>query len=74
MPVTVLRSRLPKSGPQIIKYRNCKNFSNEKFPSQIRKECEKFQSTLELDLFLNVGNNELNETAPLKQKCARGNI
>ena len=73
MTVTVLRSHLSKLGPQIIKHRDYKNFSNEKIRSQINKECEKFQSTLELDPFLNIFNTGLNETAALKQKYKRAN-
>ena len=38
MNVIVLLSHLPKLGPQIIKCRGYKNFSNEKFQSQIKKE------------------------------------
>ena len=49
MTVTVLRSSLPKLGPQIIKYRDYKNFSDYNFWLQINKECEKWQNTLELD-------------------------
>ena len=54
--VTVLPSHLPKLGLQIIKYRcrDYKHFSNEKFRSQLNKECEKFQSTLRIDSFLNI--------------------
>ena len=56
-----------------MKYREYKNFSNEKFQSQINKECEKFQNSLEPDSFLNICNTSLNEKAPLKQKYARAN-
>ena len=51
MTVTVLRSSLPKLGPQIIKYRDYKNFSDYNFWLQINKEREKWQNTLELDFF-----------------------
>ena len=51
MTVTVLRSSLPKLEPQIIKYRDYKNFSDYNFWLQINKECEKWQNTLELDFF-----------------------
>ena len=71
MTVTEMRSHLLKVGPQIIKYRDYKNFSYENFRSQINKECEKFQSTLEIDPFLDycsICNIALNETAALKRK------
>ena len=73
MTATVLRSHLPILGPQTIKYKDYKNFSNEKFWLQINKECEEFQNTLEVDSFLNICNTELNETAPLNQKYVRVN-
>ena len=73
MTVTVLRSHLSKLGPQIIIYRDYKNFSNEKFQPQMYKMCEKFQNIFELDSFLNIRNTAFYETAPLKQKYTSAN-
>ena len=73
MTVTALLSHLPKLGLQILKNRDYKNFHNEKFWSQINKECKKLQNTLELDSFLNICNTALNKTSPLKQKYAWAN-
>ena len=71
--VTVLRSHPSKFGPQIVKWKSYKNYSKEKFWSQINKEQGKFQKTLEPDSFLNICKTALKETVPRKQKYARAN-
>ena len=73
MTVTLMRSHLPKLGPQITKYRDYKNFSNAQIRSYMIKGCNKFQSTLELDSLPSIRKTPLNKTSPLKQKYARTN-
>ena len=75
MTFTVLRSLFNKAKPEVIFYRDYKNFINDNYRSFI----EEFSGNLDisnstaLDSFLDICRVALNKTAPLKQKFVKAN-
>ena len=60
--VTILRTSFESLPPKIIKYRNCKNFDEDKF-----------RCLISVDIFQMTSLNALNKFVPLKKKCLRAN-
>ena len=74
--VTVLKSIFPKSLPKLIKYRSCKNFSNDLFRDNLNFLLSKENITLEftsLRSFPKILIDTLNKHAPIKKKYIRAN-
>ena len=74
MVITVMKSKFPKQSPNIIAYRDYKNFCNEKFRDEIiSKLNEADLGDSDLEKFHETFLNTLNKHAPLKHKYVRAN-
>ena len=72
--VTVLKTFYKKQRPKIIHYRNCKNFENDNFREDLKKELLKFDITnAPLSKFNDIVLSVLDKHAPKKLKYMRSN-
>ena len=71
---TVLKQYFHKVKPQVVNYRDYRNFRNEKFRAQLDNEILKHDiNNMEYQHFLNIFIEVLNKHAPMKQKYLRAN-
>ena len=72
--VTILRTSFEPLPPKIIKYRNYKNFDEDKFRCLFKKRLNGFNTDdITVDIFKMTFLNVLNKFAPLKKKYLRAN-
>ena len=74
MTVTVMRTYFKKQEPNIITYREYRNFSNEKLRHDLINDLNKSNIDIsQLDLFIESVLNTLNKQAPVKKSYIRSN-
>ena len=72
--VTILRISFEPLPPKIIKYRNYKNFDEDKFRFLFKKRLDEFNADdITVDIFKMTFLNVLNKFTPLKKKYLRAN-
>ena len=72
--ITVLKQYFPKLKPKVVNYRDCQNFWNNEFRSELDNKMLKFDlGNMEYQHFLNVFIEILSKDVPMKQKCLRAN-
>ena len=71
--VTVLKQYFKKKEPNIIKYRDFRNFSNQAFRDELLRELSCNNSGHNFELFQTLALETLNKHAPVKEKHVRNN-
>ena len=73
MTISVMKIFYKKQKPNIIRYRNYKNFNNELFINDVEELTSKYNEPLKFESFKNIIDKILEKHAPMKKRFVRAN-
>ena len=73
MTISVMKIFYKKQKPNIIRYRNYKNFNNELFINDVEELTSKYNEPLKFEYFKNIVDKILEKHAPMKKRFVRAN-
>ena len=73
MTISVMKIFYKKQKPNIIRYRNYKNFNNELFINDVEELTSKYNEPLKFESFKNIVDKILEKHAPMKKRFLRAN-
>ena len=73
MTISVMKIFYKKQKPNIIRYRNYKNFNNELFVNDVEELTSKYNEPLKFESFNNIVDKILEKHAPMKKRFVRAN-
>ena len=73
MTISVMKIFYKKQKPNIIRYRNYKNFNNELFINDVEELTSKYNEPLKFESFKNIVDKILEKHAPMKKRFVRAN-
>ena len=73
MTISVIKIFYKKQKPNIIRYRNYKNFNNELFINDVEELTSKYNEPLKFESFKNIADKILEKHAPMKKRFVRAN-
>ena len=71
--ISVMKIFYEKQKPNIIRYRNYKNFNNELFINDVKELISKYNEPLKFESFKNIVDKILEKHAPMKKRFVRAN-
>ena len=73
MIITVLKIYVPKQTPNLIKYRDYKNFNGQNLRQELQNNFLNITDNMSYDNFESTFKDTLNKPAPIKTKTVRSN-